>query len=260
MAAQPKSFERKQQEAARPIWLEALAAIDWLALRSSPVYYGLGVPRGDRSAVVAVPGFMGTDLYLQEMYWWLRRIGYSPYMSRIGRNADCLDLLVERLSETLEKACDKTGGKVHLIGHSLGGVLARSAAMMYPERVASVITLGSPFRGIRSHPMVLRMGDFVRERIKRAHEQDRPPACYTGYCSCDAVRALQFSWPESVMETAIYTRSDGIVDWRVCIHDEPEKDFEVIGTHAGLAFNPSVYYLIASRLASSRARRDAGNA
>jgi triacylglycerol lipase len=253
MAAQPKSFERKQQAAARPIWLEALAGIDWLALRSSPVYYGLGIPRGDRSAVVAVPGFMGTDLYLQEMYWWLRRVGYRPYLSRIGRNADCLDILVERLSETIEKACDKTGGKVHLIGHSLGGVLARSAAMIFPQRVASVITLGSPFRGIRSHPMVLQMGEFVRQRITRARDQGRPPACYTGFCSCDAVSALQIPWPESVRETAIYTKSDGIVDWRVCVHDDPAKDFEVVGTHSGLAFNPSVYYLIATRLAAAGA-------
>ena len=255
MAAEPTSFEREQQPAARPIWREALAGIDWLALRSSPVYYGLGVPRGDRSAVVAVPGFMGTDLYLQEMYWWLRRVGYSPYLSRIGRNADCLDLLVERLSETVEKAHEKTGRKVHLIGHSLGGVLARASALLFPERVASVITLGSPFRGIRSHPMVLQMGEFVRQHINRAQEQARPPACYTGYCSCDAVRALQIPWPDSVMETAIYTRSDGIVDWRVCVHDEPEKNFEVVGTHAGLAFNSSAYYTIASRLAAAGAGR-----
>jgi pimeloyl-ACP methyl ester carboxylesterase len=49
---------------------------------------------------------------------------------------------------------------VHLIGHSLGGVLVLSAASLRPDIVASVITLGSPFRGIRSHPMVLEMSKW----------------------------------------------------------------------------------------------------
>ncbi len=230
--------------------MESLVGFDWLALRSSPVFYGLGVPRGDRSAVVVIPGFMGTDLYLQELFWWLRRIGYRPYMSRIGRNADCLDLLVDRLSETIEKATVETGGRVHLIGHSLGGILARSAAMLFPERVQSVITLGSPFRGIRSHPAVLEMSKVVRARIKRTRPDNTPPGCYTGHCGCDAVSALEVPFPESIRQTAVYTRTDGVVDWRFCINDETETDFEVPGTHIGLVFNASVYSLIARRLSS----------
>ena len=219
-----------------------------MALRASPVYYGLGVPRGDRSAVIVVPGFLGTDFYLQELYYWLRRINYRPYMSGIGRNAECLDVLVGRLSQTIKKAAAETGGKVHLIGHSLGGVLARSAAARLPEQVASVITLGSPFRGIRSHPLVLQTADRVRARIVSA-QRGAQPDCYTGYCDCDAVTALQKPFPSSILQSAIYTKTDGIVDWRVCVNEAPETNFEVRGTHVGLAFNPSVYELIATRLA-----------
>ena len=248
MPAHSNSFHKDQRSKATPIWLESFVGLDWLALRSSPVFYGLGVPRGDASGVIAIPGFMGTDLYLQELYWWLRRIGYRPYLSRIGRNADCLDLLVDRLLETTETAYDETGRMVHLIGHSLGGILALSAASLRPDIVASVITLGSPFRGIRSHPMVLEMGKLVRERIKNAGDR-RKPACYTGYCDCDAVRALQKTCPHPIPHTAVYTRTDGIVDWRVCINEDAKTNFEVKGTHVGLAFNPSVYELIARRLA-----------
>ncbi len=243
----PENFLKDQEISKRPLWREAFVGLDWLSLHSSPVYYGFGVPRGDRSAVIVIPGFMGTDMYLQEIYSWLRRIGYRPYMSRIGWNAECVNTLVDRLSETITRAHAETGGKVHLIGHSLGGVIARSATSQRPDRIASVITLGSPFRGIRSHPLVLAAGERVRERIRRENGHLQPD-CYTGYCGCAAVTAVQRGFPETVQETAVYTKSDGVVDWQVCVTDDPATNFEVAGTHVGLVFNASVYSLIAKRL------------
>jgi triacylglycerol lipase len=253
MATTPNTFHKDMQTAERPIWLEALAGLDWVALHASPVYYGFGVPRGDRSAVIVVPGFMGTDHYLMEMYYWLRRIGYRSYNSNIGWNADCLNILVGKLSQTIEKAHQESGGKVHLIGHSLGGVLARSAAERNAGQVASVITLGSPFRGVRSHPLVLQTAKMVRSKILsqrkgKSAAAEVYPECFTGFCECNAVTSLQKD-VEAMHHTAIYTKSDGIVDWRVCVHEDPAKNFEVKGTHVGLAFNPTAYSLIARRLA-----------
>jgi hypothetical protein len=43
------------------------------------------------------------------------------------------------------------------------------------------------------------------------------------------------------------------VDWQYCITGDSEIDFEVPGTHIGLAFNPTVYDTIARRLADPRA-------
>jgi pimeloyl-ACP methyl ester carboxylesterase len=164
-------------------------------------------------------------------------------------NADCLDLLVDRLLNTIEKAHAETGGMVHLIGHSLGGVLALSAASLRPDCIASVITLGSPFRGVRSHPVVLQMSKIVRDRIKSARRDRTKPACFTGYCDCDAVSVLQTPCPHPIPHTAVFTKTDGVVDWRVCINEDPQTNFEVKGTHVGMVFNPSVYELIATRLA-----------
>ncbi len=234
----------------RPILREALWGVDWLSLRASAIYYGFGAKRGDGSAVVLVPGFMGTDYYFGELYFWLWRIGYKPYLSGIGWNADCLDKLGKKLVATIEKAEDKTGKPVHLIGHSLGGILARSAAVQRPEMVRSVIALGSPFRGIRSHPAVMKTANQVRARILRETSNERPE-CFGGGCDCETVRAWDTYFPAEIRQTAVYTETDGIVDWQVCVDDEPTNNYKVSGTHVGLVVNPQVYRIIADRLSNN---------
>ena len=234
-------------------WTEALFAAEILLLHATPVYYGFGVPRGDGSGVVIIPGFLGTDLYLMELHGWLGRIGYRPYFSGIGINAECPNLLVQRhLNETMKKALAETGRRIHLIGHSLGGVIARSIAGQRPRDVASVITLASPIRGTATSRTMLHAADAIRLRILQEHGRGVLPNCYTGRCTCNFVDSLKRDVPESMYETAIYTRDDGIVDWRYCMTKNPEADFEVPGTHIGMAFNPSAYAIVAERLAKAQ--------
>ena len=235
------------------LWTEALFAAELLLLHASPVYYGFGVPRGDGSAVVIIPGFLGTDSYLMELHAWLARVGYEPYYSGIGLNAECPNLLVKpRLNQTIEKALEETGRKVHLIGHSLGGILARSAAAQWSEEVASVITLGAPIRGLFMHKAILRAAETVRMNIIQEHGRAVLPSCYTGRCTCDFLSSLQRKMPRSIQQTAIYTHNDGVVDWKCCVTGKAECDFEVPGTHIGMAFNPSAYAIIAERLAQAQ--------
>jgi len=66
----PVDFQEDLVEAKVSIWQEAFFAADVLLLHSSPVYYGLGVPRGDGSAVILIPGFLGTDGYLSQFHTW----------------------------------------------------------------------------------------------------------------------------------------------------------------------------------------------
>lgn len=232
------------------LWTEALFGAEILILHATPVYYGLGVPRGDGSAVIIIPGFLGTDLYLTELHAWLRRIGYRSYFSGIGINAECPNLLIQRrLNQTIDKALSETGRKIHLIGHSLGGVIARSAAGQRPGDIASVITLAAPIRGTVANRSVLRAAEAVRLRILEEHGRGVLPDCYTGRCTCNFLDSLHRKVPEAMLETAIYTRQDGIVDWRYCMTMNPEKDVEVPGTHIGMAFNPAAYAVVAERLA-----------
>jgi len=185
---------------------------------------------------------------------WLRRIGYRPYFSGIGLNAECPNLLIQqRLRERIMQAHKATRRKVHLIGHSLGGTIARAAASQMPDRIASVITMGAPFRGVAIHPSVLQAARLVRSQILERHGKGVLPNCYTGQCTCDFLESLMNRFPKAVKQTAIYTKSDGIVDWRVCMTGQPEIDFEVSATHIGLVFNPIVYEVVAKRLAGDRA-------
>ena len=232
-----------------PLWTEALFGAEILLLHATPVYYGFGVPRGDGSAVVIIPGFLGTDLYLTELHGWLERIGYQPYFSGIGINAECPNLLIQRsLGDTIKRALDNTGQKIHLIGHSLGGVIARSIAGQRPRDVASVITLASPIRGTVANRAVVQAAEAVRLRILQEHGESVLPQCYTGACTCNFIDSLRRPVPASMVQTAIYTKHDGIVDWRYCITRNPEDDFEVPGTHIGMAFNPVAYSIVAERL------------
>ena len=245
-----KHSPHPHSEADTSLWTEALFGAEVLLLHATPVYYGFGVPRGDNSGVVLIPGFLGTDLYLTELHGWLERIGYRPYFSDIGINADCPNLLIQRrVSETIRRALDETGRKLHLIGHSLGGVIARSIAGDRPKDIASVITLVSPIRGTMVNRTVIHAAEAVRLRILQEHGTGVLPRCYTGRCTCDFIDSLRRKVPDSMLQTAIYTRHDGIVDWRYCMTRNPGNDFEVPGTHIGMAFNPTAYSIVAERLA-----------
>jgi len=242
-----------QPQSNTSIWTEALFGAEILILHAAPVFYGFGVPRGDGSAVILIPGFLATDTYLTEMHAWLRRIGYKPYFSGIGLNAECPNLLIQRrLNQTIEKALLDTERKVHLIGHSLGGVIARSLAGQRLGDVASIITLGTPIRGSLHNRTVFNAVEAVRLRILKEHGPHVLPDCYTGNCTCNFVNSFRKNVSGKIPETAIYTRQDGVVDWRQCLTMDPTVDVEVPGTHLGLAFNPAVYSIVAERLARAQ--------
>jgi pimeloyl-ACP methyl ester carboxylesterase len=227
--------------------LEILAVHDWLSLRLSRVYSGVGVPHGDGSPVIVVPGFLGSDRYLVTLYRWLRRIGYRPYYSGMGRNIRCPDLLVERLLRTVEQAHVDTGLRARIVGHSLGGTLARAVAARAPEKVEQVITIGSPLAFARVHPFVLAAMGIVRANARRGPA--RPPECYTEACDCAFVRSAGAPLPPSVRGVSIFTKRDGVVDWRCCLDETGHPNIEVRSSHLGLAFNREVYREIAHQLA-----------
>jgi pimeloyl-ACP methyl ester carboxylesterase len=216
------------------------------------------VPRGDGSPVVLVPGFLGADAYLLEMYLWLRRIGYSPFLSGIGLSVDCIQVLTGWLENTVADAHAETGRPVRLIGHSLGGFLARRVALRRPDIVSQLISLGAPIRAMEAHPAVMAAARLLGAgvgRLRRADADGRrgPGICYTDRCDCLADQQQVCCQPLSLHHAALYTRSDAVIPWRNCLELESALNHEVGGTHIGLAFNPRVYRIVASLLAEASA-------
>ena len=114
------------------------------ALVTDPVFWGWGVPRGDGHAVIVLPGLGGSDLYLTPLRGWLRRVGYRAVRSGLNPNRGWSPETVEAIAGLAREEAARTRRPVTLIGHSMGGNIARSAARLAPEAVRQVITLGSP--------------------------------------------------------------------------------------------------------------------
>ena len=237
-----------------PFWTEALFGAEILILHATPVYYGLGVPRGDGSAVVIIPGFLGTDVYLTELHAWLGRIGYRPYFSGIGVNAERPNLLIQRRLDAdhrpgvgghrTQDSSDRTqpGWSDRALGR---GPAAQGRGLCHHSGLAHSRHRHESYRftsiGSGSSP-------HSRRTWARAY---CPTATPVGARAISWVR-FAAKFPRSLVETAIYTRQDGIVDWRYCMTMSPEKDVEVPGTHIGMAFNPAAYTVVAERLARAQ--------
>lgn len=239
-----------------PMLRELTTPAEMAQLLTDPVYYGVGVPRGDGAPIMVIPGFLASDLYLIPLRGWLQRIGYRAYESTLLRNVGCPNLLGRHLIGHLSRIADDTGRQVTLVGHSKGGLLARGIAASRPELVSQVISLGSPFAGAaRAHPFTEALVALAREGVKPFIDAERRETCYTMNCGCELVRAFRGCMPDGIPFTSIYSRSDGVVVWQHCLDADSNNNIEVQGTHCGLAFNSQVYRHLGRLLASRRADR-----
>lgn len=238
-----------------PVMLRELSSpAEMVQLLTDPVYYGMGVPRGDGAPVLVIPGFLGSDLYMVPMRGWLQRIGYRPYESTLVRNIGCPNELGRRLIARTARIAAETGRKVTIIGHSKGGLLARGISASRPDLVSQVITLGSPFAGeMRAHPITEGLLEMARQGMRPYVLPEYRDTCYTSQCQCELVRAFRGQPPAEIPFTSIYSRTDGVVFWQNCLDGDCNNNIEVQGSHCGLAFNSQVFRHVARLLATHRA-------
>src|SRR5512147_410243 len=102
-------------------------------------------PRGDGHPVLVLPGLVASDTSTRPLRTFLRTRGYAVSGWRQGRNLGLRHGVQDAMVDLLQEMNDTHGRKVSLVGWSLGGLYARQLAKMMPDRVRSVITLGSPF-------------------------------------------------------------------------------------------------------------------
>ena len=219
-------------------------------LLRDPIFLGDGVPHGRGEPVLLIPGFFAGDWMMAPMARWLMRVGYRPYLSGIDLNLGCPREQARRLHWRLSDIFNDVGAPVSIIGHSLGGVLARTLGRTVPHMTARVVAIGAPTRcdwaamNLRLRPMMESATAFWRTMI------GAPAGCGTARCVCGFFADTQASVVADV--TSIYSRRDEVVDWRSCV-DGRERAFEVGGRHFGLILNREVYRLIAGILAAEPA-------
>lgn len=231
------------------IWREARAAFEGIDLyRTSPELDPDVVP-GDGRPVLLVPGYLAGDRSLGPLAGWLRQIGYAPEHAAISVNVDCATRTTDRLVQRLRTIASAHDDRVLIVGHSLGGVLARLLASREPDVVRSIVCLGSPLVNLDAvNPLVRAnvrlmgaLGDLgVPGVLSRG--------CLNGACCAGSRRLLRGPFPSKVGFVSVYSRSDGIVDWRSCLDPDAET-IEVQSTHIGMAMNAAVYRVLAERLA-----------
>jgi pimeloyl-ACP methyl ester carboxylesterase len=185
------------------------------------------------------------------MAQWLGRIGHRPCRAGIRANVDCAARALERLEVQLERHADKHGRKVTIVGHSRGGTMSRVLAVRRPDLTDAIVCLGSPLRDqLAVHP-------FVRAQVRAVAVLGSlgAPGMLTYNCnsSCCAIvnEQIRSPFPDGVRFASLYSRSDGVVDWRACL-DPAARRIEVNSTHVGMAVNPAVFYVV-SRLLESPA-------
>jgi len=192
-------------------------------------------PRGDGHAVLVFPGLVASDTSTAPLRRYLTDLGYDARAWELGRNLGPGRGVLEACFAKVREVHAETGGKVSLIGWSLGGIYAREAAKVAPECVRCVITLGTPFAG---HPKAtnawrvyeMASGERADSRIPRQRLAEAPP----------------------VPTTSIYSRTDGVVAWQCSVERSARWDtenIEVDSSHVGLGVHPAALYAIADRLA-----------
>lgn len=238
------------EHANTPLWREIVWPADWLKLRTSAIYYGIGAIRGNKEPVLLIPGFMSSDLHLLEMHRWLGRIGYDAYLSGIVWNTDCPNETANQLISRVRSIHKKTGQKVRLIGHSLGGMISKFIVQSEPELIDRVITLGSPFGSlVKAHPSVIGIWDKLKNNQSALIGRNLKPSCATGHCTCGFVSSIMQPKKVSPPQFAVYSKVDGVADWQSCIEDDEGRNTEVNCTHIGMIVHPDVYRAVANRLA-----------
>ena len=190
--------------------------------------------------VLLVPGFMAGDATLAFMRRALRQEGLRTYRSQIHANVGCTLNAAAQLETRLESIAIRRGTRVQIVGHSLGGMLARGLAVRRPDLISRIVTLGSPMLAPGAHHMALARGVDMLVRLSRAGLPGlMSEECVAGTCARESFDESRAPMPSEVDFTAIYSQRDGIVDWRACV--DPQADaVEVTASHVGMAVDPRV--------------------
>jgi pimeloyl-ACP methyl ester carboxylesterase len=237
-----------------PLWREARIGLEAAALVRDPIFRGDGVADGRGRPVLLIPGFLAGDGSLSMMAGWLRRTGHRPSRAGILSNVNCAGVLIPRLERRLEQLVELQGQPAAIVGQSRGGTLAKVLAHRRPELVCGVVALGSPqAEPLAVHPLVR----LQVEAVSRLGSLGAPGlfkrSCLHGECCSSFWEDLARPLPSEIPLVSVYSKSDGVVDWRSCLDPDATEQVEIRASHCGMAVSRAGWRAVADALQSFRA-------
>lgn len=217
----------------------AMNAVSHRPHRGTP--YAARSPQRHDDPVLFVPGFMAGDGTLALMRRALRSHGLRTYRSHIHANVGCTLNAAAVLEARLEAIVLRRGTRVRIVGHSLGGMLGRGVASRRPDLVSGLVTLGSPMLAPGAHHLSLTASVAMLVRLSRAGVPGlMSEECVAGACARQSFDEAQGELEAGLAYTSIFSKRDGIVDWRACIDPLATRQVEVRASHCGMAVDPRV--------------------
>jgi triacylglycerol lipase len=212
------------------------------AIWQDPPLHADGLP------VVLVGGMTATPVMLAVLQDWLRRLGCRTVIAPTRLGVGCGEEATLAVAQAVRAHADASGAAPVVIAHSRGGQFARAAAVRDPEAVRGLITLGSPLSRLTDVHPLLRLEIYA---LGLAGTLGVPglfrAGCLWGEC-CRRLRGeIAGPFPERVPFLSVYSRLDGMVDWRACL-DAGARHCEVRASHGGLVADPDVFAVIATEL------------
>ena len=199
-------------------------------------------PRGEQHPVLVLPGLMASDFSTRPLRGWIGRLGYPVVGWALGRNRGPTKEVNAELPALIARLAAEHGTPVSIVGWSLGGIFARRLARRTPRQVRQVISLGSPFAAF-GRPVDAGPAGRLYQRYSPLHAVDSAPS-----------RGGSLGRALPVPSTAVYSRWDGVVDWRAC-RQQPgprSENVAVRSSHLGMGHDPAVLWVVADRLAQPR--------
>ncbi len=214
----------------RPVWNELRRPMEIRNLRRSALWRGEGMPEGRGRPVLLVPGFLAGKRSADALEHVLTHAGWRAVQAEVGRNAGPAVDAIATMRRGAENLMAETGQRVTIIGHSRGGQFARVLAVQNPELVRQVVAVGSPLRTKYPKYLVVKVPAEVLDKAWRLGAFG-----WTDPADEDHVDELRYApFPDEVTLVAVWSRSDGVIDWRLTLDPAAVANIEVVSSHQGL--------------------------
>lgn len=177
--------------------------------------------------VVLLHGLGRTARSLARLQRALRTAGWRAVALDYPSTRDDLTGLARGLDGPVAELAAGTPGRIHFVGHSLGGLLARTLiARARPDRLGRLVMLGPPNQGSAIADRLSRFPHYRRllgpaalalgrATVPRFPDPDYPIGVIAGTRSVDPVGWLMLERPNDGRVTVAATRIPGLTNHRV---------------------------------------------